>query len=56
MNQALEEYSAVNRNVYQRRVLLESTKLKRRNNDLSFENDLAQIDELLKEARRQGVF
>ena len=56
MQQALEEYSATNRNVYQRRVLLESTKLKRRNNDLSFENDLAQIDELLKEARRQGVF
>ena len=56
MNQAFERITVSDRNLYQRRALLENARLKAKRNDTSYSNELDQIDELLRDARRQGVF
>ena len=56
MNQALEQLSITNSNLYQRRALLERARTKAKANDLSYEADLEQIDVMLREAQQIGVF
>ena len=52
MNQALDNLSMRNTSLLQRRSFLETARQKARQNDLSYEQDLSQLDALFERARR----
>ena len=52
MNQALDNLSMRNTNLLQRMSFLETARTKARQNDLSYEQDLSQLDALFERARR----